>query len=453
MLGKQRHIRKFLPYLLMPLPFISTASHALIGMIDYGYGTISKSMAGASVASPQDVFASSSNPAGIVDVDRQAEVGFSVSSPRRGYTANNPGGIFLVAPGTHWSRSNYFFIPNAGYVGSIIKDKLSYGMSMYGNGGMNANYTANMTGSTIGGKTGVYGAGGRAAATDLRQLFLNLSLAWKASNNLSLGVSLLPVVQSFEAEGLSPFQAFSVSPNKVSDNGRRYTYGLGARAGVLFKVNPYLSLGTSYQPKIPMTRFTNYAGLLEGKGSLDIPSTGTIGVSLKPAQNWLLNFDIQKIWYSSVAAISNPNTCSITSGKPCLGFDNAAGFGWNNPLAFKLGTQWKYNELWTWRLGYMHYNQVIPSSQTVFNIIAPGVVSDQFTGGFTRMFGKALAFNIGAMISPQVRVTGSNQFNKNQSITIFMSHYEAFASITWKFDADDAWKDVAPQTTGKWRKV
>jgi long-chain fatty acid transport protein len=41
------------------------------------------------------------------------------------------------------------------------------------------------------------------------------------------------------------------------------------------------------------------------------------------------------------------------------------------------------NDAWTLRAGYSHATQPIPKSETFFNILAPGVVQDHLTAGFT----------------------------------------------------------------------
>jgi long-chain fatty acid transport protein len=47
----------------------------------------------------------------------------------------------------------------------------------------------------------------------------------------------------------------------------------------------------------------------------------------------------------------------------------------------KLGVSYEYAPDLTLRAGYNHSGQPIPSSQTFFNILAPGVVQDHFTLG------------------------------------------------------------------------
>ena len=52
---------------------------------------------------------------------------------------------------------------------------------------------------------------------------------------------------------------------------------------------------------------------------------------------------------------------------------------------YKFGGSWKYSDQWTFRAGYSFPDsQPIPKTQMEFNILAPGVVEEHFTVGFTR---------------------------------------------------------------------
>ena len=66
-----------------------------------------------------------------------------------------------------------------------------------------------------------------------------------------------------------------------------------------------------------------------------------------------------------------------------LGSDNGGGFGWRDVNVLKVGVQYAVNPSITVRAGYNHSSQPIPSSQTLFNILAPGVVQDHLTLGAT----------------------------------------------------------------------
>lgn len=406
-----------------------TVTYATIGANDYGYGNISKGMAGTGVALPTDSFTSAINPAGEVFIKQRVDLGLTVFSPRRGYTANNIGSSsFGVAPGSVSSAMNYFFVPNVGYVGNFANNRGAWGVSMYGNGGMNTYYPgAGFPGSTLGTSPGVYASG--TAGIDLKQMFLNLSLAWKLAPNFSIGASLIPVIEMLNVRGTGSFAGFSVSPGKLSNRNTQTKYGLGFRVGALFMPNHQFAFGAGFQPKISISKFPVYSGFLSNHGNLDIPANGTVGMTVTPKENLHINFDVQEIWYSTSSSYSNPNNCVL--GSLCLGATGGAGFGWNNATAYKIGGEWRSSNKWTWRLGYIYNTQVVPGDQVFFNILAPAVVQNHITAGFSHDFSPNFVLNVSGMYAPKTTVKGSNQFNSAQTIKLYMYQYELGASLSW----------------------
>ena len=116
--------------------FAAGEAQATEGYFQYGYGARQGALGGAGVADLRDAMSLSLNPAGIVDVGRQIQIGASLFAPFRSYSATGTG---LVAPGGFDSNSNYFVVPNIAYSQPIDGDS-AWGIALYGNGGMNTTY-------------------------------------------------------------------------------------------------------------------------------------------------------------------------------------------------------------------------------------------------------------------------------------------------------------------------
>jgi long-chain fatty acid transport protein len=121
----------------------------------------------------------------------------------------------------------------------------------------------------------------------------------------------------------------------------------------------------------------------------------------------------------------------------CLGGKNGAGFGWQDMTVYKAGFEWQSSDDWTWRAGYSYGEQPIPSSEVVFNILAPGVMEDHFTVGFTRKVASGDEFNLAVMYAPKVKVSGPNMLDYPdpsfaQTITLDMKQWELEFSYSWK---------------------
>ncbi len=409
--------------LLVTIPGISMATN---GYFSHGYGTKSKGLAGGGVALPQDATAAATNPAGMVWVGDRMDLGAALFSPHRNYTGGSTvGGGFPVMPGNYDSDNTLFLIPHFAW-NSMLDQNSSYGIAVYGNGGMNTEYT-NQGGGVFGGGT---------AGVDLSQLFVNLNYARKFNDKASWGAGVILAAQAFKTYGLERFAPFSNSPSNLTDNGHDLSYGAGLKFGIQGEVADGLTLAGSYQSKIWMSEFDDYKGLFAEKGDFDIPATATIGLAWNPAQKHIFTFDVQHIWYSGVDSVSNPVSNMLT----CMGGDRdyclgakSAGFGWDDMTVYKFGWQYQPNDLWTVRLGYSHTDQPIGSDDVIFNILAPAVVEDHFTVGLTRKIGKNHEINFAAMYAPKVSVDGMNPFQPDQKIEIEMHEIEVELSYSWLF--------------------
>jgi len=403
--------------------FVGSA-YATNGYFTNGYSVESKALAGAGVALPQGSLDAAVNPAAMAFVGNRLDFGLSFFNPNREYTVTgNPSGFpgtFGLTPGTFESGKKWFVIPSLG-VNWKLDEKNSIGVSIYGNGGMNTNYDEPaFHGSS---PTGV----------DLMQLFIAPTYARKIANNKhALAITPIFAYQSFEGKGLQAFAGFSSDPANLTNNDHDSSYGFGAKIGYMGEILPNLNLGATYQTKIYMGRFDSYRGLFAEQGDFDIPATWTVGLAFKATPDLAFLLDVQKIYYSDVAAINNPLIPNIQTSQ--LGNDDGAGFGWEDITVLKLGVQWKSSEEWTWRAGYSIGEQPIPDSEVLFNILAPGVIEQHATVGCTRTFGDH-EVKLAIMHAFSNSVTGPNPLEApgQQEIEIKMNQWEFTVGYTWKF--------------------
>jgi long-chain fatty acid transport protein len=241
---------------------------------------------------------------------------------------------------------------------------MSLGVAVYGNGGMNTTYSASPFGPNAG--------------INLEQLFIAPTWAMKINPQHSIGVSLNLVYQTFSATGLAAFAPMSSNAAALTNTGTDSSTGIGLRLGWTGEITPEFTMGATYQPKTKMSKLNKYAGLFAEQGGFDIPASYGIGFAYKMMPSTTMAFDIEKIDYGNVASIANSNAAG-----GALGMSNGAGFGWQNMTVYKLGVSHAWNDAWTVRAGYNHNNAQIPNTQTLFNVLAPGVVQDHLTLGAT----------------------------------------------------------------------
>ena len=239
------------------------------------------------------------------------------------------------------------------------------------------------------------------------QLFVAPTLAWKSGNH-AFGVSLNLAYQRFKAEGLQPFDnsPTSSSPGNVTNRGYDDSTGFGVRVGWTGQVSPTVTLGATYQTKTWMSEFDKYRGLFAEQGDFDVPENFGFGIAVKASQALTVAADVQRINYGDIAAVGNPVDC-LFAGACQLGASNGAGFGWQNTTVYKVGVTYDLGAGRTLRVGYVTLDQPIPASQTFFNILAPGVVEDHLTLGYTMELSKTSELTFMYMHAFEKKVSGS----------------------------------------------
>lgn len=411
---------------LIALPIIvggaleSGTAVATDGYFQYGYGARQKALGGASVADSRDATAAALNPAGLVDVEDQTNIALSIFRPLRGFVGSGEPG--LTPLGDIDSGRNYFFIPNLAWSRQLPKDSLAdvVALTLYANGGLNTDYRAvpgsptcaallavpPVLGGPIGKGKGVFCNG--KTGSDLNQAFLSLALA-KEIGRVSVGIAPIFAVQLLEFQGVQLFEAFSASPNDVSNNGHDVSFGGGVRAGVQVRLTNRFRVGVAGNSRIWMSEFDSYRGALAESGDFDIPPTLQAGVAFDLTPAVTLMADYKRIWYSEVKSMHNPFANILTAGvnpSNLLGASNGPGFGWDDINIVKFGAEWRASPKLTLRAGYAFNEGPFSSRDVMPNILAPGIVQQHFTAGLKYSMSDSWDLELTGFYSPRETVSG-----------------------------------------------
>jgi long-chain fatty acid transport protein len=368
---------------------IATSAFATNGYFSHGYGMTAKGMAGAATAMTKDAFGGANNPATMVWVGNRYDVGADAFSPERSASATT--GSTVTS-----SDSELFAVPEFGY-NKMQNDKMSFGVTVYGNGGMNTDYPTTSGYNMLGGTT--------ALGVDLVQLIVAPTVSYKVNENTSVGLSPLLGFQRFEAYGLSAFAGYSAASTALTNNGTDDATGFGARVGIYSKLNNQVSVGAAYSTKVDMSKFDKYAGLFAEQGNFDLPANWNIGVSFQPNDKLAVAVDFQRIEYSGVKAVNN-SSANLLSGS-LLGSNTGPGFGWTDMDIVKLGVEYKYSPTMTLRAGYSHTDAPMTSADVTFNVLAPGVIEDHITLGMTYAMDKDADLTVSYAHAVENSITGN----------------------------------------------
>jgi len=236
---------------------------------------------------------------------------------------------------------------------------------------------------------------------------------------------------------LAGFGGFSSDATKLSDNDEDSSLGFGVKLGWQGDVNKDVTLGVSYQSKMSMSEFDDYAGLFAEEGGFDIPATAIVGLAWKTSDRSTLVVDLQQIYYSDVPSIGNAGlnnlfACGGGDATACLGGSNGAGFAYEDMTVIKVGYEWEQNDI-TWRVGISKGDQPIPDEEVMLNILAPAVVETHITGGFTMSIDSSSEFSFAAMYAPSNSVKGPTGFEDSQMVELKMDQLEFQGTYTMKF--------------------
>ena len=407
---------------LLPLLAVLAASHANAtdGYFTHGYGVKSQGMGGVGIALPQDALATAANPAGMGLIGDRVDFGVTWFRPQR------EAEITGVGPGVDGkydaNDAENFIIPEFGY-NRVINPDVTLGVSVYGNGGMNTDY-----------KKAIPLFGNTAPRMDLIQLSVAPTATWKINESNIIGVAVNLAYQRFEMKGLQNFASpASAHPDNVTNKGYDSSYGAGVHIGWIGKVNDAVTLGATYQSKTYMSKFDKYKGLFAESGDFDIPETYGLGIAVKATPSLSLAADVQRINYGDVDSVGNSVNNLFVNGQQ-LGSKNGPGFAWKDVTSVKVGASYAWSGNLTVRAGYNHASQPIRSSETLFNILAPGVVQDHVTLGATYVLPNQseLSFSYMHAFEEKVKGSGSIPFIPGAEANLKMHEDSLGIAYGWK---------------------
>ncbi len=365
----------------------SGAVQAAGGYFILGYGPLAHQSAGTATATGLDAFSGATNPGKLSAVGDRHDLGLVVFSPYRRVQREGSGTDYDF---DSVSANSAFFLPEAG-IARRINEEFSWGLSLYGNGGLNTSYedTNGVAGSNFNpGRCGnqesnfLFGCGN--VGIDISQVIIAPTLSWQFSPRHSFGVAPLLGYQQFKAYGLQAFEGVSQDANAVSNRGYDRAFGAGVRVGWYAQMNPWLSLGASYSSRVFFERLEKYRGLLAGDGRFDIPANFSVGLSVKPLEKWEVAVDVQHIEFGKIRALGNGglNSLQDPANSP-LGGRNGSGFNWRDQTNYRIALIHQATPQITLRAGFAYGRQPQrdrTANSVTFNMLAPNPTRNATVG-------------------------------------------------------------------------
>jgi long-chain fatty acid transport protein len=267
--------------------------------------------------------------------------------------------------------------------------------------------------------------------SDIEQVFMSVNLARDVTHGVSLGLAPIFAAQRVNMQGLQSFDVATQTSatGRVTNNGYDYSYGGGAKVGVLYDPVEWLTMGVSYQTRIWMGKFDRYRGLFAEQGGFDVPPTLTEGLTLRPLKGLELSTEHEQIYYSQIRSIHNDGR----AGAGLLGTDGGAGFGWQNMHVWRLGTQWKALDDLTLRAGYSYNTMFTKSTQVFFNTLAPATPQHTLAFGGSYDITPSWSVSLGYVHAFSNSLQGAQQNDASQTIKLRMDQDEATIGLKFKW--------------------
>lgn len=384
-------LRRTLYLLCIGLLSVAGPSQAGGGYFVLGYGPYAHQTAGTATAIGFDGFAGASNPGKLSAASDRVDAGILIFMPYRRIERNGADNPIYNFSTT--SDNGIFFLPEFG-IARHLNDRLSWGVALYGNGGLNTAYrgTTGVSGSNAnpaacGQQPGnfLYGCG--EVGVDLSQVLIAPTLAWRIAPKQSVGIAPLIAYQRLRVYGLQALEPLSEHPDDVTNRGYDQAFGGGVRLGWWGTIAPGLSAGAAYATRVYMQKVRRYQGLFADGGSFDIPENYSIGLGWMPAPRWLLGLDVQRISYHEVAALGNGvlNSLQNPQAKP-LGSADGSGLHWRNQINYRAGVEYAVRPGLKLRAGFAYGRR--PNDESAdsvsLNLLTPNPI-ENLTAGFSWM--------------------------------------------------------------------
>ena len=415
---------------LLSIAGVSVPAFATNGMNLEGYGAVATAMGGASMAYDNGAGAMMNNPATLGLMPQGSGLGVALGFLGPDVSSTHP------LYGNASSGGDAYYMPAIGYL--MKTGKFTFGAGIYSQGGMGTEYSSSSflaagTGDKVRSEVGV----GR----------LIFPLAYDINDSLTIGGSVdwvwatmdIKMAASggqFNAMGtgmsaglggmMMSMPATAVYRIDFSDSndfsGEAFGSGFAAKLGLVYKINPSLTVGAAYHSKTALgdmktdsggASFSAYDGgaalgpAMEGKITIhdfQWPETYGLGVAYQATDRLMLVADYKRLNWSKVM-----KNFKMTYSTSALGGADYANFtisqNWDDQDIFMLGASYRVNEALVLRAGANIADNPIPDNRV--HPLFPAIVENHYTFGAGYMIGKQSGLDFSLTYAPEVSVTGT----------------------------------------------
>jgi long-chain fatty acid transport protein len=352
------------------------------GVIAPTAGPINSSMAGASTAAPIDFGSSYWNPATISALDRsEFLIGSALIIPSIHFGSTLPAGSFGSFPTSDRSgvsRSNSGVASNlaTGTAFRLSDDSpLTFGIGIFGLVGGGVNFAGSNSQPVLSPLNPPKSFGVGPIYSNMSLLEITPILSYQAMDNLAVAVG--PVITSGTVNlspgffAANPKDQYGIASFPSATNSRPF-WGGGFQFGLFYNINKDWNFGFSYKSPVWQERWSYNTSTPNGSAryigdQASLPEIISWGIAYKGLPKTLIDVDLRYFDYKDAALFG----ASIKNG----------GMAWQSVFAVATGVQYQLSDKLTLRGGYLYNTNPIRSDTTLFNVQAPGIITNTLSFG------------------------------------------------------------------------
>jgi long-chain fatty acid transport protein len=330
-----------------------------------GFGIESNLMAGADVALARDTGAVSTNPAGL--------------SQTSGKALDNHGAVAFGGGVGHRDQfdndvrvdNDIIATGDFGFAMSAPESRFAWGIGLFGQGG--AGYVYKNLNTAFGMRDDL--------SALLRIAKLNPGFAYKATDKLSLGLSIPIVYADLKQNIFSETSQFNASAPALSFFGNElkdaHATNAGIKLGMQYRATESLTLGMTYANQIGLKlrdgklkvnydsvglgRVTYGDAQVEG---LHLPQEVALGAAQRIGERWLLSVKLSWLDWSRAFRSSTLTASSPDNSLAPASVSNSADLNWRDQYVVALGVTFEATPATTFMAGLNYGRNPIPAETT-----------------------------------------------------------------------------------------
>lgn len=444
--------------LVLVLVLCLTASWAFAGHVDtYGIGSRATAMGGAMTAATDGPFAVYYNPAAMTRIKRPTiSLGAHFVNPNLkidNFDADvtTPFGTDSVSGSGIQDTSPWLIVPHFAYV-QPINDKMAFGVGFYVPYGLSLDWDNNPATNP---------AAYNASRSWYTREVVTPSIAYKATDKLSIGFGVSLGKTKAGVNRIKYMPTYYMSPAAMSavygasgpaiaavnsdlsgteiktdlEDNFNYSFNFG----ILYEFSDSFSAGATFRSKSD-THLTGTTKTLKtmtywqntdvnASTDIDTPNQLQLGIEYKPVKNWIISVDVTRTWWSSIKdyTVSFDEPFMVSAVNPTGTDEEYFDRKWKDTWTYRVGTEYKINDMFTVRGGYYYDPSVVPNS--TFDVPWPDSDKHVFSAGLGLNFGRVTIDTVVQYIHiDKVKVSTGESDNLND--TFSSTTYTGEASAT-----------------------